>query len=82
MAGVNEDSQNTNFATLDFDNGDVELTHNETEALRHIGNITSHRYLATGVMPALSGSSFSTEAYIDEQSVVSHSGAGEDISAR
>ncbi|RYC96909.1 hypothetical protein BFJ63_vAg76 [Fusarium oxysporum f. sp. narcissi] len=82
MAGVNEDSENTNFATFDFGAGDIELTHNETEALRHIGNITSHSYLATGFMPALSGTSLSTEARIEEQSVISYRVAGGDISDR
>ncbi|KAF4414696.1 hypothetical protein FACUT_14055 [Fusarium acutatum] len=82
MAGVNEDSENTNLATFDFDNGDIELTHDETEALRHIGNIIGHGYLATGSMPALSGTSFSTEAPFEEQSVVSYSVSGGYTSAR
>ncbi|KAF4960504.1 hypothetical protein FGADI_911 [Fusarium gaditjirri] len=82
MAGVNEDSENTNFATFGFDYGDIELTPNETEALRRIENITSRSYLATGFMPALPGTSLSTEARVEEQSVDSYSVAGGDISTR
>ncbi|KAG4263594.1 hypothetical protein FPRO03_09901 [Fusarium proliferatum] len=86
MAGVNEDSENTHLATSNFGggdgDGDIELTHDETETLRRIGNIIGRGYLANGFMPALSGTSYSTEAPIEEQSVVSPSVSGEYISAR
>ncbi|EWG50031.1 hypothetical protein FVEG_16568 [Fusarium verticillioides 7600] len=81
MAGANEDPENANLATFDFDNGDIEITPDETEALREIRNIISHGYLATGLMPTLSGTSFSTEAPIEEQSAVSHGVSGGYISA-
>lgn len=84
MAGVNEDSENTHLATSNFGggDGDIELTHGETEMLRHIGNIISRGCLANGFVPALSGTSYSTEAPIEEQSVVSPSVSGGYISAR
>jgi hypothetical protein len=81
MAGANEDPENINLATFDFDNGDIEITPDETEALREIRNIISHDYLATGLVPTLSGPSFSTEAPVEEQSVASYSVSGGYISA-
>lgn len=84
MAEVNEDSENTYLAPFNFDggDGDIELTHGETETLHHIGNIIGRGYLATGFMPALSETSYSAEAPVGEQSVVSHSVSGGYISAR
>ncbi|KAF5229901.1 hypothetical protein FANTH_14051 [Fusarium anthophilum] len=82
MAGVNENSGNTNLATFDFDDSNIELTDDETEAFRHIRSIVGHGYLTAGFMPALSGTSFSTEAPTEEQSVVSYSVSGGYVSAR
>ncbi|CVL02092.1 uncharacterized protein FMAN_08211 [Fusarium mangiferae] len=82
MAGVNENSHNTNLATFGFYDNNIELTHDETEAFRHIRNIVGHGSLTTGFMPALSGTSFSTEAPVEEQSVASYSVSGGYISAR
>lgn len=82
MAGVTEDSGDTNLATFDLDYGDIELSHEEIEAFGHIRNIVSQGHVNSSFMPALSGTSSSTEAHVEEQPIVSYRGVGEDISAR
>ncbi|KAI6764263.1 hypothetical protein HG530_008052 [Fusarium avenaceum] len=82
LAGVSEDSGATNLATFDLNDGDVELSNEEKEAFHHIRNIVSQGHVHSSFMPALSGTSSSTEAHVEEQPFVSFGGVGEDISAR